>query len=90
MNSVSYDWIDNAHSFYPEELRQKISCISNTLVYNDPLHAIVTLEGNTITIEGMESTMFMGITREMTDNPLCDLSGRPVRPVIQSVKITLG
>lgn len=90
VNSASYDWIDNSHSFYPEELRQKISCISNTLVYNDPLHAVVTLEGNTITIEGMESSMFMGITREMTDNPPCDLSGRPVRPVIQSAKITLG
>lgn len=34
--------------------------------------------------------MLMGITREMTDNPICDQAGRPVRPVVQPVVLMLG
>ena len=90
MNSASYDWVDNSHSFYPEKLCRQFKFLNHTLVYNDCLHAIVTLKGTTIAIEGMESTMFMGITREMTDNPVCDQAGRPVRPVVQSAVLTLG
>ena len=51
----------------------------------------VTLEGTTVTIEGMESSMFMGINRRETGvNPIYDGAGRPVYPRVQSAKITLG
>ena len=90
MNSTTTDWVNNPHRLYPEELYEKARFLENNLLYNDPLHAIVTLEGNTITIEVMESSMFMGITREMTNNPLYDDMGRPCKPTVQSAKITLG
>ena len=90
MNAVRYDWVDIAHDFYPQELCEQYEKIKNTVVYNDPLYAIVTLEGNTITIEGTKSSMFMGINREMTGNSICDKMGRPVVPEIKSAKITLG
>lgn len=90
VNSASYDWLEKSHSCYPEELCRDVKFLSHTLVYNDPLHAIVTLEGETITIEGMESSTFMGVTSQMTGNDPCDLSGRPTSPVIQSMKLTLG
>ena len=90
MNSTTTDWVNNEHSLYPKELYEKARFLKNNLIYNDPLHAIVTLEGNTITIEGMESSMFMGITREMTDNEPYDNMGRICKPIVQSAKITLG
>jgi hypothetical protein len=37
----------------------------------------------------MESSYFMGVTREMTDNPPFDPSGRVAIPRIQSAKITI-
>lgn len=90
LNSASYDWVPIKHNNYPKELCGEIRLLSNTVVYNDPIHAIITLEGTTITIEGMESSMFMGINREHTDNPIYDGAGRPVTPTVQSAKITLG
>ena len=90
MNSVCYDWVPIAHNCYPEELCSRFRCLKNTVVYNDPLYAVVTVQGSTVTIEGVESSMFMGINREHTENPVCDPDGREVVPRVQSAKITLG
>lgn len=91
INSTNYDWLEEAYDGFPEELCEKYKGLPHTLVYNDPIHAIVTLEGTTITIDGMESSMFMGINREHTkNNYVYDCSGRPVVPRVQSAKITLG
>ena len=90
MNSASFEWIDGPHNLYPEEEMKAYSHSKYTLIYDNPLHAIVTIEGNTITIEGMESTMRHGITRAMTDNPLLDPAGREMTPTVQSAEITLG
>ena len=59
-------------------------------MYNDPIHAIITLEGTMITVDGMESSMFMGISSEHVTDPEFDLMGRPVTPRVQSTKITLA
>ena len=91
VNSVWYDWIgEEPHDAYPKELCEKWSCLAKTVVYKDPLYAIVTLEGNAITIEGTESEMLLGVTRETIGAPLLDGSGRSVVPKIQSCKVTLG
>lgn len=90
LNSTSYDYLANEHHLYPEELLNKYRLLHKTVVYNDPIHAIVTLEGTTITINGMESSMYMGINREQTGSQLWDSAGRPVVPKVQSAKITLG
>lgn len=90
LNSASYDWVDKEHKCYPEELCREIRLLKNSVVYDDLLYAVITVEGTTITIEGTESTMFMGVTREMTGNEKYDKMGRPVVPKVQSAKITLG
>ena len=91
LNSTSFDWVGNAHDCFPKELCEKFCLLKNTVVYNDPIHAIVTLAGTAITIEGMESSMFMGINRAETKvNPIYDPAGRPVYPCVQSAKITIG
>lgn len=91
INSVSYDWIgEEKHKCFPQELCDQFACVANCIIYNDPLYAIVTIEGSTITIEGTESSMFMDVTRESLGLPLLDNAARPVVPKIQSCKITLG
>jgi len=89
VNAVTYDWVEKRHSLYPEDMCAKMKYLNHTVAYNDPLYAIVTLEGEHIKIEGTESSMFMGVTREMTGNPVFDLASRPVTPRIQSLDITL-
>lgn len=90
MNSVQYDYVRNAHNCYPEELHKKYSMLDHSICYNDPLFAIVTVEGNTITIDGKESSFYMGVTHEMTGNDLLDWSRRPSTARIQSAKIKIG
>ena len=90
LNSASYDWINNAHDFYPPELCAEFTFAKHTVIYNDPLSAIITLDdrGN-VTIEGVKSSMFMGVSREMTDNPACDHAGRPCVPEVLSASFKL-
>lgn len=57
--------------------------------YDAPIHAVITVEGTTVTCQGMESTMFMGVKREDTGNDRFDQAGREVTPTVQSFKITL-
>ncbi|MBR4941440.1 MAG: metallophosphoesterase [Clostridia bacterium] len=90
LNSASFDWVGNVHECYPRDLCEKICLLNHTVVYNDPIHAIITLEGTTVTIDGMESSMFMGINRAETGvNPIYDAMGRPVCPRVQSAKVTV-
>lgn len=91
VNSVNYDWVgDPGHQgMYPQELYDKWSCMKDIVAYTDPLYAIVTVEGTTITIEGTESTMLYGVNREHIGAKLLDGSGRSVTPRIQSMKLTL-
>ena len=89
MNSASYDWVENTHDCYPEEECREISLLNHIVAYTDPLYAIVTIEGTTVQIDGMQSTMYRGVTREMTGNRPFDAAGRPVTPTVQSARITL-
>ena len=90
MNSASFDWVEKEHDLFPKEETDLYECMTNTVCFNDPLHAIITVDGTTVTIEGMKSSMYHGITREMSGNRAFDSAGRPVTPFVQSAKITLG
>jgi len=90
LNSCSFDYVGKKHEYYPPELCAKYSSLSRLVFFNDPVHAVVTVEGTKITIDGMESSMFMGINREHLDAPIYDSMGRPVVPRVQSAKIDLG
>ncbi len=90
INSTTYDWVcAKAHDYFPEDFCKEHVLANHTIAYNEPLTAVVTLDGTTITIEGSESTYFMGVTREMVGDFVLDRSGRPTRPKIQSAKLTL-
>lgn len=89
VNSVSYDWVENAHDRYPKADCEAHRLMHHTVVYNDPLYAIVTVEGNRVKAEGVTSSMYLGVTREMTGNQPFDRAGRPVTPEIQSFDVVL-
>lgn len=90
VNSTTYDWVsDKGHDKFPKELTDQHRLAGHTVAYNEPLSAVVTLEGTTVTIDGSESSMFLGVTREMVGDIVLDRSGRPTRPRIQSARLTL-
>ena len=90
VNSSSYDWVGKPHDAFPKELCEKYGALNKTVVFNEPLTAVVTVEGNTVDINGSETTMFMGINRKEIGYPLYDAAGRDVYPAIKSSRITLG
>lgn len=90
LNSASFDFLPNAHTCYPRELCEKHRELWHTLTYEDPVYAVITLEGTEITIEGVESKMLFGIQCKDTGNPLCDPAGRISSPGVQSARISLG
>lgn len=89
VNSAAFDWVGTPHDFYPKDESDRIHFMRNTIILNDPLSAVVTLEGSNIDINGSETTFYRGITREMTQNPRCDPMGMPYESVIRSANITL-
>ena len=89
INSASYDWLDLAHNCYPEEKCKEIRHLNHILAYSDPIFCVVTIEGTSIRIDGMKSSLYMGVTVEMTGNATFDLAGRRATPEIQSATITL-
>ena len=90
VNSASFDYISYAHDKFPKEMRESMTLADHTLVYNDLLYAIITLDGNTITIDGVESSFFMGVDSKASGNPLYDKDARPATAKISSLKVTLG
>lgn len=89
LNSTSFDWVEIPHNHFPKELCDKVANLNHIVIYNDPIHAVITLEGTTITIDGMESSFFMGIDRSQTQDPYYDAASRECVPRVQSAKFTL-
>lgn len=89
MNSASFDYLSNEHFLYPEEDYKQYRNQHHILQYNDCLHAIVTLEGTTVKIEGMESSLYCGVTTAMSGNRPYDNAGRAMTPTVQSATVVL-
>ncbi len=92
LNSASFDYLGNhaCKGLFPEELCKQYDSLDNTVVYNDPVHAVVTMkQDGYIKIDGMESTMFMGVDRAKAKVRLCDYAGRPVYPRVSSASFRM-
>ncbi|MBR7121620.1 MAG: metallophosphoesterase [Lentisphaeria bacterium] len=90
LNSASMEWVNNPHDHFDRELTAKHTYAANTVIYNEPLCAVITLDHDgTLQIDGMKGSFYKNVTREMTDNPPCDRSGRPCTANIQSVKMKM-
>ena len=85
LNSTTFDWLPEPHDYFPEEITKEYNLARHTVIINDPVHAIIELDTDgTFKIDGMKSSFFMGITREMTDNPKLDQAGRPASAEVLS------
>lgn len=91
LNSATHEWVEKRHNFYPEELCKEYSMVNHTLVFEDPVHAVVTMDSDgLLKIEGMKSQMLYGITRTKAGMSFADGSGRPVTPEVQSAEMRLS
>lgn len=91
LNSASYEWIDDGHSGkYPQEMYEKYQLVGNTLVYTNPLSAIVTLrDDGYIKIEGAAGEFLYGVDRSCLGMPLCEADGRLSTANVSSAEFTL-
>lgn len=90
LNSPTSDWINNPHHAYPPELMAKCACSEHELLFSEPVHAIVTVTADgEIRIDGMEGGMYLGLTREMTGNPVFDAAGLPCDASVLSARFRL-
>ena len=87
VNSASFEVLDHRHNHYPKDLCEKIVDIDATLVINDPVCAVVTVEGNTVDVKGMKSSFFMDVTKDMTEDPFLDAAGREATAEIRDFHI---
>ena len=65
VNSANFQWLGSKfnHSSYPEEFCRNVSSAPHIATVNDPLSAIVTLDGSgLIDVDGMKSSFYMGIS----------------------------
>ncbi len=79
LNSTTSEWLAKTHDKYPPEFMKKSPLAKHELLYEKPVHAIVTItKDGEFNIEGMEGGMYLGITPEMTGNKSHDTEGLPL------------
>ncbi|MBS1369650.1 MAG: metallophosphoesterase [Lentisphaeria bacterium] len=90
LNSTTSDWVNTPHDAYPPELMAKFALSRHELLFEKPVHAVVTVaEDGEIRIDGMRGGMYMGVTRAMTGNPECDCAGLPCDASVLSARFRL-
>jgi len=78
LNSTTSDWVNRPHRAYPEELMRKCPVAEHELLYDTPVHAVVTVTGDgRVEISGMEGNPYLGVTPEDTGNDPIDRGGYP-------------
>ncbi len=91
LNSASYHWINKPHSLFPPELSAEYCLVGHTLIYEDPLSAIITIrDDGYIKIEGAKSRFLYGVDREKAGLPLCDSAGRACAAEILSAELKIS
>jgi predicted phosphodiesterase len=92
LNSASMFWMPTTHHLFPDAFHETYFGSKSLLIYNDPVHAIVTLsDDGMIKIEGMESSFFCDVdakavldndcsgTRKITPNVLSETLWLPIK-----------
>ena len=77
------------HNKFGEEFHKKHPGSAHLAIYNDPIHAVVTIsDDGCIEIEGMESSFFMGVSKEDISGKSCH-NGIKCTPNVLSEKLIL-
>ena len=82
-------WLTPPHHLFPEEFHKKHYGAQSLLIYNDPVHAVITLsdDGN-IEIEGMKSSFFCDVDGKAAIGTDC-WDTRKITPNVLSEKLWL-
>ena len=92
INSAMQCWMGSAymHDYFPKEFNEKHKGAKYTVIYTDPVHAIITLsEDGTIEIDGMKGDFMFGVTPEMLNGTGC-AQGMRITPNVMSETIKLA
>lgn len=89
VNSASMYWLTPPHHLFPEEFHAKHYGAQSLLIYNDPVHAVITLsEDGRISIDGMKSSFFHGVDGKAAIGTDC-WDTRRITPNVLSEKLWL-
>ncbi len=89
VNSANFYWLQQEHDCYPADVNRRWEYANHTLIYTEPLHAIITLtEDGGIRIQGMKGGFLHGVTSAQSGNEP-DCGGRPITPVVQSADLVV-
>lgn len=90
LNSANYEWMAKPHSAYPAEYTKQWRLASHTVMWDDPVSAIITIsQDGRIRVEGQKSRFHLGITPAMAKCPVADSNGRLTTPDIQSFDLQM-
>lgn len=91
LNSASYQWMmRRTHTAYPESYLERWSAVNHTIMWDDPISAIITIsDDGRIKMEGQISRFHLGITPEMAGYSHQYGGVRPTTPNIQSFELTM-
>lgn len=91
INSAAMEWLAEPHDKFPKELTDKYSLMAHSLIFSEPIHAIVTLkEDGAIKIEGMKSGYFMNVDAETIGRNTADKVGRICTSEVLSANIKIN
>jgi len=91
LNTANYKWMDKAHTAYPADWKAKWRLVDHTLMFEEPISAIVTIsQDGRIRVKGQKSRFALGITPEQAKCPVHDGCGRLTTPDIQSFDLKMS
>jgi len=89
VNSATMNYLSPPHHLFPKEFHKEHYGSQSCVIYNDPIHPIITLsDDGMIEIEGMESTFFHDVTLADATGSDCQHAIK-VTPTVLSEKLWL-
>ena len=83
LNSTTHFWCAESHRLFPEAVYREARLAGNTVIYDEPVHAVITLQSDgLIEIAGMSGSMMFGA-------PRVDPDGREITADCSSVRLRL-
>ena len=90
LNLTTHFWCAESHRLFPEAVYREARLAGNTVIYDEPVHAVITLQSDgLIEIAGMSGSMMFGVTPEMFGAPRVDPDGREITADCSSVRLRL-
>jgi predicted phosphodiesterase len=87
LNSANYFYYPKKHSGFPAEYVKAQPGAAHTVVWRDPLSAVVTVSPRAIRIKGSRSVFHLGVTPESVGFSPVDGHGRLIAPMVSDFEM---